>query len=237
LWKSPEKTFLSTRKKPMKTPKMKKLGSLGFCVLALLAIVTGCNKERPKTLFDFALDEVKEGTSAQINTTDMTGVGDEQIKLLEGVEGLVELRLNRSSITDEGIRSILKIPDLKILSLGETHISDDSLAILANHPTLVHLSLDQTRITDKALEHVATIPNLEELFLWKGAITDQGCTKLAKMPKLKRLHLDETQITGKGFRELKTLKNLKYLSVWRTGVSGDDATEFNKTLPDCKVNR
>ena len=112
-----------------------------LCVLSLMMPFTGCTKEMPKTLFDFALNEVKEGTSSQINTVDMTGVGDEQVMLLEGVEGLVELRLNRSSITDEAIRSILKIPNLKILSLGETRVTDENLAILAGHPKLQHLSL------------------------------------------------------------------------------------------------
>jgi len=204
----------------------------------ILANPPGCTKTPPEpTPFDLAVQAVKEGKSKRIFTKDMPGVGDEQVRQLEGLEGLLELRLDGSSITGEALHSVMTLPNLVILSLAETQVNDDSLAILAKHPKLLYLSLDKTKITDQGLEHVAAIPNLGSLTLWRTAVSDNGCATLAKMSQLRSLSLDETRITRTGFRKLEALKNLKYLSIWRTAVTEDDAMAFGKAVPECKVNR
>jgi len=118
----------------------------------------------------------------------------------------VELTLSSSAVTDAGLRSLGRLPKLRVLRLDHTTITDDGVA------------------------HFADLRNLEELDLSNTGITDAGMVTLGRLPRLTSLSLRDTAITQAGWPLLQSLKQLKHLKV--SGCKdGDAAALAARALP------
>ena len=90
------------------------------------------------------------------------------------------------------------------LDLAKTSVTDRGLASLAKMPNLTKLYLENnTKITDAGLDQVKGLSNLEYLNLYGTGITDAGIAKLASNKKLNRLYLWQTKATEAGVAKLK----------------------------------
>ena len=110
---------------------------------------------------------------------------------------------NATQITDEGLKDVAKLHNLKSLSLDRSNITDAGLKEVAKLQNLKYLSLDNTRITDAGLKEVAKLQNLKWLMLDRTNITDAGLKEVAKLQELVQLYLYHTKITYEGLAELK----------------------------------
>ncbi len=88
------------------------------------------------------------------------------------------------------------------LDLARTQVTDEGLASLRKMPNVTRLHLEKTGISDQALDHVAQLPNLEYLNLYGTSVTDAGIAKLARNQKLRKLFLWQTSATGAGVEKL-----------------------------------
>ncbi|GHC59544.1 c-type cytochrome domain-containing protein [Roseibacillus persicicus] len=97
-------------------------------------------------------------------------------------ESIVDLDLKKTSVSDEGMKSVATMLNLRKLMLNETPISD------------------------AGVKAIAVLPNLESLSLFGTNITDEGVKALAKTSSLKNVYLSGTKATQAGVDELR--KNL-----------------------------
>ncbi|MGJ8724007.1 MAG: DUF2231 domain-containing protein [Roseibacillus sp.] len=108
---------------------------------------------------------------------------DEGLAKLEPVSGaIVDLDVKKTAVTDEGMKSVATMINLKKLMLNET------------------------KVTDAGLKTLAVLPNLESLSLFGTDVTDEGIAELAKTATLKNVYLSNTKVTKAGVEELS--KNL-----------------------------
>lgn len=84
---------------------------------------------------------------------------------------------------------------LQTLDLGETGVTDNGLRALGEMKNLRRLSLDRTAVTDAGLAHLASLKNLEYLNLHTTAVTDAGLAQLAPLSRLRSLYLWQTKVT------------------------------------------
>ena len=120
---------------------------------------------------------------------DMNLVGDKisdaQVALIQPVEQqLAVLNLSRTSITDEGLKTLESLPNLRKLHLENTKITDGGLAHLKNLKSLEYLNLYNTAITDAGLTDLQGLTNLKALYLWQTKVTPTGVEQLkTALPK------------------------------------------------------
>ena len=114
--------------------------------------------------------------------------------------------------TDDSLRVITGLPQLKQLTLGNAEITDAGLVHLKRLTNLEMLSLHQSQITDAGLVHLKGITNLQTLKIWDSTITDAGMEHLKGLTNLESLYLTGTQITDAGLVHLAGM-NLKELDI------------------------
>jgi endonuclease YncB( thermonuclease family) len=185
-------------------------------------------------------------------------VTDAGLRHLAGLNRLVELNVNWTGVTAEGVVRLVKgrllmerleiggvpfrdedlaamrgIPDLRELSLRATRITDEGLGQLVRFEKLRSLSLMSTGISDAGLKHLESLTALEDLDLDRTAITDAGLVDLKGLHHLRRLQVAHTAVTDAGLEHLQGLQNLKSLNIQGTRVTKEAAERLMKrTRPE-----
>ncbi len=171
-------------------------------------------------------------------------ITDEDCRQIYSLEnGLRELNLSGTAITDDGVQSICRLEGLRVLhltgtavtdvaamhisgedglselGLGHTAISDKSLEYIGVLPSLTRLSLEGAKITGAGLSSLAKMPSLEELFLDGSSINDIGIAAISRSTSIRRLDLRNTNVTDEGVSHLKKMQSLRRVDVSYTGIS------------------
>jgi hypothetical protein len=101
-------------------------------------------------------------------------ITDEELRHLSALKELRHLRLDRTRITDAGLVHLVRLEGLESLDLAHTQVTDEGLKTLARMPSLTTLGFDGTRIGDAGLTHLAPLRRLEVIYLAKTSATQQG---------------------------------------------------------------
>ena len=106
--------------------------------------------------------------------------------LLPLKENIVQLDLGRTVITDEALKTVVKLPRLVALDLRQTKITDAGLESLIGLKKIESLNLYGTEVTDTGLKHLAKLKSLKNVYLWQSKATKAGVKQLtAAIPGLK----------------------------------------------------
>ncbi len=129
------------------------------------------------------------GSADKARTVDLgrKKVTDNDLKVLSALTTLTDLNLSGpateksgkttyapSSISDEGIKSLAGMTQLKKLQLEGSNITDAGLAHLAGMKNLTELSLSGTKVTDAGMEALTKLPKLQSVILYETKVTDSG---------------------------------------------------------------
>jgi len=103
---------------------------------------------------------------------------------LKGNSNLATLSLPQAGVTDEGLKEIGKLTQLKSLSLNSSPITDAGLEELKGLRSLERLSLTGTKITEKAVPTLSQFKRLEFLTINEKQFGNAGVEALKKaLPK------------------------------------------------------
>jgi len=122
------------------------------------------------------------------------------------------------SITGEALRHLQHAEKLEWLRLDSTSVGDDGMAFIAKLPALRSLFARDTQIGNAGLAHIAGIARLEELNLTGTKVDDRGVGELAACGRLRSLWLP-AGVTSAGLAQLSGLKELKALGVAAHGAT------------------
>ena len=136
-------------------------------------------------------------------------ISDSGMANLEGLTKLRALQFDGESgdkFTDLGLTHLAGLTALQTLVLeGNTGITDDGVRCVERLKNLRHLSLFASTIGDGGLKHLACLTNLRTLRLSGARITNEGAAALAPLTSLEWLDLYFTRITDDGAAHLKSL--------------------------------
>ncbi len=111
--------------------------------------------------------------------------GDEQLAQLEPIaERIAWLNLAKSQVTDEGMKTVAKMPALEKLHLDRTSITDSGVAHLAGLRQLSYLNLYDTQVTDQIFAVLPTMPALKKLFVWQTEVDPKAARQFEKSVNL-----------------------------------------------------
>ena len=144
--------------------------------------------------------EVGESVSMQhANANQLNTV----LKELSTFDNQRTMSFEDSEFGDAHIKAILTHRGLEGIQLDRTLITDDGLKELTAIESLEWLSLEDDAITDVGIEHLTKLKHLEWLIVDGDALTDKGLEQLAKISSLKYLRLKGTKVTHQGIAKLK----------------------------------
>ena len=121
------------------------------------------------------------------------------------------IHLRNSQVTDEGLRVLKGITNLRHVSL---EYADPGM-----YPP--GYRLPPRRITDAGMVHLGKLTQLQSLHLRGVPVTDAGLGALSGLTGVHVLYLDRTQITGPGLAHLSSLPHLMSLSLSKSAVTND----------------
>ena len=107
-------------------------------------------------------------------------VTDDQIKVLGGLKKtLIWLNLGATAVTDKGLdQTVSKLTALHRLRLDRTSIGDQGLAHLSTLQALEVLNLFGTKVTDEGLPTLEAMSSLKAVYLWDTGVTPKGIKRL-----------------------------------------------------------
>lgn len=111
-------------------------------------------------------------------------VTDDELRFLAPLHDLRRLDLGHTPVSDEGVARLCGLARLEVLSLAWTGITDDSLATLRTLPQLVYLDLSGTAVTDAGLAHLLVHTRLRTVALWSTNVTWRGLRLLDALPEV-----------------------------------------------------
>jgi serine/threonine protein kinase len=154
-------------------------------------------------------------------------INDATLASLSGNQGLHELFLEDTSITDRSGTSIRSLTQLQKLEIRKAAIGDAFLKNISGLPNLSYLWCFQTGITDSGANYFQDFPKLKQLGLTETQIGDAGLEKISKL-NLEELRLTRTHITAAGLKSLENMRSLKVLMVGRNPIGDAGARAVSK---------
>lgn len=139
-----------------------------------------------------------------------------------------------SSVTDSGLNSYKRLPDLISLQLKNCQITDTGLSALHRHPALRYVYLEDCPVSNESIKHLTEIPDLHQLSLDGTGVTDTGIAELAKAPLLWQISLNRTKVTRLGLQALIQSPSLKEISLDQT-VIGDQEMAILAAIPKLEI--
>jgi Leucine-rich repeat (LRR) protein len=151
-----------------------------------------------------------------IDCTEVRGVTDAGMAMLEGHPSLRGLKLERSMVTDAGMPALQKIPnfeDLDIRRLGITLAGYKEIGKIKGLKRL-RVVYNSQNFKDDCLEAIKDLKNLELLDMQDCNLpTEKGLAVLESFPKLRFVRMYGPNVTDKVIGYLKGAKDLRVLSL------------------------
>jgi hypothetical protein len=147
----------------------------------------------------------------------------------------VDLAKDRTSASDEVLRQVLKLPDLKRLRLAGGNTLPETFAGISKQKSLEELYLQDLPINGEELETVSSaLPKLQRLTLRRLT----NVSDIARLPALRNLALIEMNVTPKTFRSIIEQKTITALDIRNcSGLTPDDYRNLKSLdrLADLKI--
>lgn len=186
------------------------------------------SKLRPNDLYKLSLYALP---------TDRAKPGDKCMPHIVHLTGLKSLALDRTNVTDRGLKYLKKLPSLEYLGMPG-RVTDIGMAYVAELSSLKGLYFGSmgSRVTDAGLRHLAKLTALKELALWGEQMGDAGLIHLRDLPRLEYLFLCGSAFTDDGLVHLKDIPSLRTLSFYEGVAQITDAGLIHiSDMPDLEI--
>jgi internalin A len=165
-------------------------------------------------LNDQAIAALKEFTGLRHLNLSGRSIRPGLFDALRGMKELEVLNLPSDPRDDEFavVAGMPKLRELWVVTVGYAPgVTDNGIKAISDLKEMRKLRLWSNKVTDAGLKHIAGLTKLTELELVETKITDASMPLVATFADLERLDLSFTQVTPAGLRQLKGLKKLKEL--------------------------
>jgi hypothetical protein len=147
------------------------------------------------------------------------------------------VRFAPGTCTDQALRHVAAFPELERLELYQQPVSDNGLRSVSGLTNLRWLGLSGTRVTGAGIRHLMPLQRLEALSLEGQLLDENAFRQIATLQHLTTLRVDRTSLDDARLMLLTPLRDLEYLSVFNTKVTAGGAARFNEVLPHVTVHR
>lgn len=137
---------------------------------------------------------------------------------------------------DVHLANLQGLPDVEQLYVASPKVTDEGLKFVQHLKQLRTLNLNATGVTDAGMTRLAHLACLRSLYLEETGIADVGMAHLSRLPELRTLSLCGTRITDNGLQHVRKMTRLDVLDVPDTGVTADGLLRLRLDIPDLDVS-
>ncbi|EMB13932.1 leucine-rich repeat domain-containing protein [Rhodopirellula europaea] len=134
--------------------------------------------------------------------------GEPQVSELPKLDTVL---IDEGVITDEGIATIAKIPELRHLRLRLSPITDEGLKPLLERKSIWFLNLPHSRLTEKGIRSLSALPKLRQLRVGSTLLGNDIGRALLEVKSLRGLHLIGVPLSDEGLKVIVQLPHLESL--------------------------
>jgi hypothetical protein len=154
-------------------------------------------------------------------------VTDEGLKYLLPLKNVKVLYLSGCDVTDEGMSRLIHLP-LQILSIDGTQVGDTGVTILSKIKSLISLDLGDTGVTSKGVSSLQDMPSLAIINLSGDKVADDAVQYLSHVKSLRVLDLADTDVTEKSLHFLIALPHLNQLHLHKVALTSVGTEQLSK---------
>ncbi|MGC3992348.1 MAG: P-loop NTPase fold protein [Chthoniobacteraceae bacterium] len=169
-----------------------------------------------KTLATLTLGDLEGITELDLRGTQVSDVAMTYIAKLSALQSL---DLDVTQVSDVAMAHIAKLSALQSLALSGTQVSDVAMAHIAKLSALQSLDLDVTQVSNAAMEHIVKLSALQSFALRGTQVSDVAMTYIAKLSALQSLDLRGTQVSAVAMAYIAKLSALQSLDLRGMQVS------------------
>jgi hypothetical protein len=177
-----------------------------------------------------------------VNGTRLTDDGFKHLGKLSNLRKLIFWHLGWQGVklTGSGFAHLASCPKLETFGFAGSTVGDEALEALTKVPQLQSVIAYHTRVTDAGLEHLMKLPRLTAIDLgpqFSMRLGDAGLATLARIPTLESITYGETALTYEGsLKGLKGLKSLKAVKLELVDISETDLERLKADLPAVTID-
>ncbi|XP_034676380.1 LRR receptor-like serine/threonine-protein kinase GHR1 [Vitis riparia] len=236
----------------------REVGSLGFCLSCLLAVITVSEvvitgDSRTHSGDIQVLKDFKNGLNPGSITpgsclsswdfsvdpcdylfSDRFTCGFRCDRLVAGVSRVTEITLDQAGYTGTLSSSTWNLPFLQFLDLSDNSFSGSIPDSFSNLTRLRRLTLSRNSFSGEIPNSLGSLPNLEELYLDNNHLQGPIPASINGLISLKKLELQENALSG-AFPDLGSLKNLYFLDASDNQISGQVTTALPASLVELSI--
>ena len=185
-------------------------------------------KDSAETLSEFS-------KLTELNIEKNAGIKDAACQFIAKMEKLERLNMIYTGLTETGLMTLRKLPNLQALDIrGCTMIADSGMKNVARIKTLKSFQHYSSSVSDAGLEALTAAENIESLYLQDFRLTDAAGQSLKKFSRLTSLQLFRcSEFGSQGLLELKGMP-LTRLTLRGLSSLGNDGFEVFRELPTLK---
>jgi hypothetical protein len=170
-------------------------------------------------LTEIDLNEHTDGHAAKKPRPKGEAVTDEWLRHLAGLPDLRRLELSGTAVSDVGLAALRDLKNLEWLNVCLTPVTNAGLKHLAGLTNLRRLVICSTRVTGSGFKDVPDWPKIESINLHSCPVSDEGLAALSRFKNLQRLEIVHSRVTDAGLKHLGKLTNLRQLHVASHGTT------------------
>lgn len=149
---------------------------------------------------------------------------------------LQELHVSKTNITNQGMKYLLSMPDLRGLNLSDCkNVTIDSVKeICLKNPNILYLSIGYIKMDGEDLSFLNHCKELRHLYLMGLPVTDKDIETISNLKAVNILHIARAKISDKSLPRIARM-NLIYLALYNCpGVTAKGLEKFKRQLsPNC----
>ena len=176
-------------------------------------------------------------TNGKIVSIDLSRswIGDIDVNRLAELAGLETLSLAQTHVTDDALRVVAALPDLRELDLFYCeHITDAGASLLRRAAALERLNVRGTKISDSGVQFLTELKSLRSLDIGIAEISDSSIELLEALPALETLAIGGNRVGEVGISSLRSLKQLRHLDL--SGAQVTDSGIWAVTVTDLNLD-
>ncbi len=158
---------------------------------------------------DGAMAVVEQFPALESIVLRLSKVTDAGMEELAKCKSLKSVCIEGTSVTDNGLKYLLDLPNLYLLWLGVydegANVTDEGMRTVGQMIQLKDLGLSGTPVTDEGISHLSGLSELESLKIDNTKVTEAGLVHLEPLTNLERLRLFDT-VTDVGAKYLRATK-------------------------------
>jgi hypothetical protein len=119
-----------------------------------------------------------------VNFINLRSLNEQILKELNTMKDhIVWLNLGFSTVSEDQIKKISELKNLRALYLNNSDVTDKGISHLTNLKALMYLNLVSTSITDSSLEYFKKMDKLKNVYLYQTKITSEALSRFQEQSK------------------------------------------------------